>query len=183
MSAERTTSSACTVCTTSTPSSSSISKVHLGPRVVLSLTKDTAMALEALLSHATAKPGRLRDPVWARTASKEPTRVATSSRRLNLGMMIPGTMAGMMTEGEMPDGCFANRMFDHVNDLTISNLTQRPRAVPLSEQPTGTSPPHWLFPLVKLPIRRRPHILPPAPAPLPIQTRIPPRVPQSRKWV
>lgn len=100
MSAERTTSAACTVCTTLTPSNSNISKVHLELHVVHSPTKATAMALEALPSHAKVKPGKPRDPAWARTASKELSRTATLCQRLNLGMKIPGTTEAMTRGGE-----------------------------------------------------------------------------------
>jgi len=63
-------------------------------------------ALEALLSRATAKLGRLRDPAWGRTASKERIRMAMLCQMLSLGMMILGTMADMMIEGEMLVVCF-----------------------------------------------------------------------------
>jgi hypothetical protein len=64
------------------------------------------MALEALLSRATVKLGRLRDPVWGRIASRERIRLAMLCQMLSLGMMILGTMVGMMIEGEMLGVCF-----------------------------------------------------------------------------
>lgn len=80
------------------------------------------MALEVLLSRATAKLGRLRDRVWGRTASKERIRMAMLCRMLSLGMMILGIMVDMMTGGEMPIACSAIRIFDFVNEIDTSNL-------------------------------------------------------------
>lgn len=59
------------------------------------------MAPEALLSHVRVKLGRLRDPVWDLTASKGRIRMAMLYQRLNLVMMILGTMAGTLTGGEL----------------------------------------------------------------------------------
>jgi hypothetical protein len=48
--------------------------------------------------------------------------MAMLCRMLSLGMMIPGTMADMMTGGEMLILCFEMRMFDLINDIDTSNL-------------------------------------------------------------
>jgi len=80
------------------------------------------MAPGELLSHATAKLGRLRDPVWGRIASKGRIRTAMLYQMPNLGMMILGTTAGMTTGGEVLVVCLAMRNTDLINELDTSNL-------------------------------------------------------------